>query len=321
MIVACTILLVGCNSPNDNLDQTTIHEHVLNPEFYYLPTGTTQMHTFGWSVTLEEAISMFATDVVVAQFVQHRQFSPNLIEYEFVVVDRIAGNAADVIFIYMDIAKLPIVDPSNFYRRIALPFTVGEEYILALEKIGTPYANTHEDGYIFINNIAISLSNPSDTINNPYFFSDIEIQSLTDVVYSRGDMMAFMYEISRNTPSPRGYIRSFDMAEILNGSQHVVIIEITRPRRLSSEMIMTDWITNDLYYARTLRSLKGDFSYGDELVISFFADTVSTGEIHIVAVQSIEPDGRGNWLSFTSRYSLFAIDQLDEILAILGHVQ
>jgi len=50
----------------------------------------------------------------------------------------------------------------------------------------------------------------------------------------------------------------------------------------------------------------------------FFADTVQTGEKHIVAVTPLTDCGY--FYGFTSRYSLFRMDQLDEILEILGYV-
>jgi len=51
-------------------------------------------------LTFEEAVTEFATDVVIAQYVGSRPFGNHSTEFEFIVLDRILGNAPERIFVY-----------------------------------------------------------------------------------------------------------------------------------------------------------------------------------------------------------------------------
>ena len=50
--------------------------------------------------------------------------------------------------------------------------------------------------------------------------------------------------------------------------------------------------------------------------MTFMPDEVFPGEQHIVAVQPLAEDDLG-WFVPTSRYNVFSMDQLDEIISIL----
>jgi hypothetical protein len=50
--------------------------------------------------------------------------------------------------------------------------------------------------------------------------------------------------------------------------------------------------------------------------VVFGADTVRTGELHIVAVEPLTVGS--STYEFTSKNSLFSMDQLDEIMAIIN---
>ena len=63
----------------------------------------------------------------------------------------------------------------------------------------------------------------------------------------------------------------------------------------ANEQVFTDLLLTDIYYATVLQVLQG--------------------EQHIVAVRPIEEGSM--WFEFTSRNSLFRMDQLEEILLIL----
>jgi len=87
---------------------------------------------------------------------------------------------------------------------------------------------------------------------------------------------------------------------------------------LAAEQAQVEWGPTDLYEVTVIESLKGEVNEGDEMVILFHADTVFQGERHIVATMPMSPGS--NWHEFTSRYSLFQVGQIDEIMLILnGH--
>ena len=95
-----------------------------------------------------------------------------------------------------------------------------------------------------------------------------------------------------------------------------MIVEINEPRRLVSAQVTRDWMETDIYHATVVRALKGNLDAGLRVDVEFFADTVQTGEQHIVVVERLT---RGSTtFIFTSRNSLFRMDQLDEILEIIG---
>jgi len=103
-------------------------------------------------------------------------------------------------------------------------------------------------------------------------------------VSSRESIISHMSEISSKVTPGRDFIRSTEMSDILYGSPNVVIVEIGAACRLLHQQINKDWMETDLYYVTVVRSIKGDFNYDDEMVVTFFANTVSPGERHIIAV-------------------------------------
>lgn len=96
-----------------------------------------------------------------------------------------------------------------------------------------------------------------------------------------------------------------------------MIVEINDPLRLSHEQYTTDWEATDLYNVTVVRSLKGDVDVGYEFVMIFLADTVLPGEQHIIATGP--PAEGSSFYRFSSRNSLFGMEQLDEIMSMLKH--
>jgi len=270
-------------------------------------------------ITFEEAL-LSSTDVVIAHYVGHRPFGENLIEFEFSVIDRVFGNAADTIFVYATNSYASIMGgvAASTYNQSALMFNRGTNYLLPLQRLEGAHLRTHEDGYLFIHNLIMNLDNPhlSTMYNEPLSLHSSEVsfesRSLADEA-----ILTFVSEKTANNRPAREHIRSENMEDIINGSPHVFIVEINEPRRLVSQQVTRDWGETDIYHATVVRTLKGNLDAGLRVDVVFFADTVQTGEQHIVAVERIE---RGSTtFRFTSRNSLFRMDQLDEILEIIGY--
>ena len=110
------------------------------------------------------------------------------------------------------------------------------------------------------------------------------------------------------------FIRSEAIEDIVNGSPYVFVIEINEARGLSSGT--GGFMSIDLYYVTVVEDLKGEPVMGNEIVVVFFADTVFRGEQHIIAVEQVP---NGSFYRFTSRDSLFRMDQLYEIMEILNN--
>jgi len=272
--------------------------------------------------TFEETLED-ATDVVIAQYVGSRPFGDEdgLTEFEFVVLDRVLGDAADTIFIYASnnvgfevigdgirIAHLP--------REIT--FNSGTEYLLPLEQDSWGvYANIHDDGFRFLESIVIDLDDLSNsTMYNEAIAAHSESLDF-DGSISRRDVISRVERLTRNNPPAPDFIRSEEIEDIIHGSPYVLVVEVGEPIRLN-ENTNSPWHSTDLYEVTVVESLKGYPEANEEAVVLFFADTVFPSERHIVVVRPIEA-GATDWFNFTSRNSLFSMDQLDDIRAIIDN--
>ena len=266
---------------------------------------------------LEMALADFTTDVVIVQYVASRPFGQNLTEFEFVVLERLLGNAADRIFVYGELANAYDGRPAMTSAHIpglGITFCHETDYLLPLRMISHPHANTRDDGFTFINYVVFDLDNPSNSVElgRPLSYQSINL-NIDDI--SRQEIVSFVAGLTRDNPPAREFIRSEAIEDIVTGSPYILIVEINQPLRLSNEQRTTDWMATDLYYVTAIQTLKGDFITPDGFLIIFPADAVLPGERHIVAIETIEEGS--SWYHFTSRHSLLAMEQLDDIMQIL----
>lgn len=263
-----------------------------------------------------EEILAEATDIVIAEYIGRRQFSPYLTEFEFVVVERVLGNAQDRILIYSE----DVQHRFRYSNLGNLDFNTGTNYLLTLDLITSPYAHTPDGGFMLISNIAIDLSNPSYSIQyiSP-LQSEIDGLDFSKVDISGNDIVSFIRDLTRDNELVERPVMPLEMEDIINESPYIVLIEIDEVLRLSHEQVTRAWFSTDMYYVTILSVLKGDIPENEKIVVSFFANTVSLGEKHIVAIQPISEGSY--WYRFTSRYSLFSIDQYDEIMQIIAQQQ
>lgn len=304
----------ACGASNDSLEPAVPKDLIDPPE----PPRIEASYDY---LSFEETLSEFPpTDVVIVQYVGHRPFGQHLTEFEFIVSERILGNAAERIFVYAENGINANVDGSPGrvnYHPGDLTFTPGTDYLLPLRKAVSPYANTHEDGFTFIRNIVIDLKSPE----NSTMYSEPLALHITGLdfrrrVLPRQEIISYVEKLTRDNLPAIEPIRSEFMEDIIHGSPNVWIVEINEPLRLNSDVPHSDWMATDIYFVTVVESLKGDTETPSEQVVIFFADTVFSGEQHIVAVRPIAEGS--TWHDFTSRNSLFRMDQLDEILAILA---
>jgi len=293
-----------------NIDPEEVNEYLVARDII---SGIVQSFLF------EEAIVQdAATDVVVAQYVGSRPFIGALIEFEFIVSDRILGNAADRIFVY-------VTDHSARDSAVIMcchspqphSFSHGVDYLLVLERVVSPFARTHDDGFIFISDIAIYLDDPTRSVMNgePIYRHAREFDFMAPGI-TRYDIISYVADLTRHNVTPDGLISSTIIDDIVLGSPNILIVEIVRPLRLSTEVRVSDWrVANDLFYARIVEVLEGNLRVGSEIVVGFFADTANVGEQHLVAIRQ---NHGGSFFHLTSRNSHFEMEQRDEIEIILA---
>ena len=267
-------------------------------------------------ITFEEAL-LLSSNVVVAQYVGYRNFGNETIEFEFVVLENVLGNSADRIYVYARNANVSIIGSTSIdlYNITDLNFRVGGQYLLVLNRIWSPHRKVQENGYNLLNNIVIDLENlqNSSMYNEPlYLHSELDFRRGR---LSEAQVIDYVREITKNNPPAVEYVMSSCVTEIVDGSDYILLIEVNE----FHSMARTDIQHTDIFHCTVVQVIKGALEPGFELAMVFLADTVRPGEQHIIAVRRV---GEGSSMfKFTSRYSLFEIEQFDEIMAVLAQQQ
>ena len=271
--------------------------------------------------TFEEML-LKSTDVVIAQYIGHRPFGQNLIEFEFTVQERILGNAADRIFVYVENAYASVIGNNSTgltgFDTSDISFELNTTYLLALERLWGVGLVTHEDGFILLNNLIINLDAPgfSTMYNEPLSLHSTAINFNSRSLYS-GDVVEFITEHTAGNPPAEDIIRSADINDIINGSPYVLVVEVNEPSRLASQQVSRDWMETDIYFVTVQQVLRGNIEVGERIRMVYLAYTVQTGNQHIIAAKRMSEGS--SMFEFTSRNSLFSMEQLDELNQIIGN--
>jgi len=264
-------------------------------------------------LTFEDTVIM-AHHVVVAEFIARRPFAPGFTEFEFLVHDQVIGNTAETIFVYTDDIHRMSCPGGD-----AMQFTTDTHYLLVLLKIGNVYASFYDYGLGFITDLIVDLDDPSRSTMYGEPLS-MHSQLSFNENQTRERILSHVRSLPRDPfPFPaRMFITSEYLEDIINGSPYVVVVEINEPRSLSGGGIHSAIVSTDTYYVTVVEVLKGNMQIGDVLRVIFFADTVFTGETHIVSILHNDPHAEIPFFyRFTSRNSLHCITQRDEIIRII----
>lgn len=261
-------------------------------------------------ITFEEALAEYATDAVIAQYVKHTPFgeSQTLVEYEFTVLERITGNAADTIYVYCENPEYSKAAVENAEKYVMfnpgdLSFDTETKYLLTLEKINNPLAFTHKDGYLFINDIVINLDAPSDSV---MYSEPLELHLSSDEIdfsddsLSEEEILSYVEELIEDSSS--------DFDDFTDSDQ--LIFEVEVGELLSAPR--TDWIASDNYYVKVMKVLTGIPPSNRDIIMTFTADTVTQGERYYVIVEPIE-QGYDDWFRLVSpNNALFSYEQWEQ---------
>jgi len=300
VVLLALVLNAGGVAKTNDINRD-LQNSIFNDESY------NDYHISYTNYTFEEAIQEFATDVVIAQYINHKPSGESLTEFEFVVQERVFGNAEDRIFVYKD--NYDEIEPNDSL------FSIEVEYLIPLINISSPYVKMHEDEFRFIYGIIIDLNNiKNSSMRNESLSLRIEGLDLSKNI-TKHDITTYISSLTKNNTLAREYIRSGNIKDIINDSPCILVVEVNEPHRLVDEQASRDWMETDIYYCTVIKVLKGEINIGDEIRVIFFADTVKKAEQHIIAVEHYP---ESSFIRFTSKNSLFRMDQLDEILAIIG---
>ena len=309
VLLICILIFTAYNS----------HMHFVRPQgVTAAPTSDNEeaMYLAAMGVSFETVIEI-ATVVVVAEFVARRPFEVNVIEYEFIVHDRIFGNTADTIFVYVVDGPL-----RHNFGHPAFQFTTDTLYLLPLLKHTSIYTNFHHDGFSFVEDLILDLNNPSRSTMYGVSLALHSNMNFDSSGLTMEEIISYIRSLPRNpyvVTSERVIIRSEVLEDIITGSPYVLVIEVNEPRRLADEVGgPSDRCTTDIFYVTVVEVLRGNIQVGQEMRIIFFADTVLPGETHLVSTAPNCACCPGSTLHrFTSRHSLHPLEYRDEIIRIL----
>ena len=269
-------------------------------------------------LNLEEMIEAHATNVVVAQFIGRTQMNEYVAAYEFSVQENIFGEAEERIVVY----HLLGVDATTqdetrtiSFGDDSLGFEAGVNYLLPLLRIDDPYSEM-DGGFMLLANMVLNLTSPaeSEMYGEPIYYHS---EHICDNHLEGGGATTFLLDyiesIVEHMDEPEINVLTSDssMDEILLNSPNVLAVEIGTAYALAQPGGLTD-----VYYVTVLESLYGGIPEGSQLIVSFFAGTVHPGEQVVVATVAICDDNI--WHDFSSRNSLFSMEQLDEIRRVLS---
>jgi len=303
IILYISFLLISCNQKNINTDNAIIGDSFL---FFSRP--------------LEESLQVFATDVVVAQFVEKTSFQNYLYEIKFSVKEVVIGNAPEIIFVYIDKEHLlhHVRDENNnFLYSFVFEFNQNTNYLLALNEHSTFHviSQFEEYGYWLISgNPIINLINPNESVmfrTRIHEFSN-ELD-FNDTYLTSDEIITTIYNITKNNQaiildgSPR--IRGSNLYEIIELSTDIILIEIVGNRWKDQSKNI------DLNYIIITDVLKGYLEKDSTYLMRFFGNSVEIGEVYIVSVDKFVNSS----LNHTSRHGIFELDRLDEIKAIIAN--
>ncbi|MCL2843602.1 MAG: hypothetical protein FWE28_09160 [Oscillospiraceae bacterium] len=100
LLLLLVFLLGACNTSDSAAPSAHEEDYLSVPNSFSEPPEREFEYEY---FTFEETLLEFPpTDVVIAQYIGHRPFGENATEFEFIVLDRVLGNAADRIFVYAE---------------------------------------------------------------------------------------------------------------------------------------------------------------------------------------------------------------------------
>ena len=265
----------------------------------------------------EEDVTAVATHLVIAQYISHEPApaGQRSTVFKFEVIENIVGSATDRIFVYMPALEwvehsdgtIEFDSPRNF---VLTPET---DYLLVLRQGAlTAYSINRE--FSFIQSTVIDLDTPENSIPHgslPWILTGLNFNTDGNL---REDIISHVTGLMRdNPPRANNVIMSEAIEDIVLESPYVLMVEINEP--ISLDRRTPVWMSTSIYYATVVEILAGreGLAVGDKIDVTFFANTVSTGEQHIIAISRWH-----DWFEFTSPHSLLSVDQLDEIKEILA---
>ena len=291
-VIIFSILFISCNNSDErNQFSEENLSDVSNAASVETQKPTSKSHNSYISyVELEQCVND-ATDIIKGRCLGITE-TENRIEYEIEVVERFLGEE--------EIKSLLIT--SDFKRERMSRYENGKEYYLILVKRSNVYKNSinYSDfsGVVYI---------PSDDIvNAKYYGSPLVEHTDGQSICNEKELVDYLKSLieKRDPTLDRGigaeFLTETDMESIVKKSEFVLEIKIENFID-KSEIV-------DVYECKIVSILKGNVEKESNVRIFFFPDTVDVGEEYVLALTEVD-----NFFVFSSRNSLFSVDDINEI--------
>ncbi len=283
VMMACC---VACN--NDNVVDKVLPQYLME----YL--------------TFEQIVKK-ATDIVKAKCVGSNQAGDDM-EYTFEVIERFSGEDVDEFKVKtMDYnasgsgASFTVYQSDNY--------KIGKEYYLFL----TRHISVYQEYDLYRNFLAF-VHVPADdvskaTIYNEHISNHSQLSEEFDantfeeyiktLIESRTDEEISLYMGEK-------YITSNDMNTIIDGTPHVIEIQVNEFDRINPQ--------TEISNCTVTKVLKGDMEVGSTQRVIFPKGKVEPGKKYIIAAKIIE----SQYVVFSSKNSLFDVSQHDAIMECIN---
>ena len=245
----------------------------------------------------EECVN-YATDIIKGKCINITE-SEQHIEYEFEVIERLLG----------DEKVERLIVSSDFKKDRFSSYKDGEEYYLILSRRFNVYLDADPYADFMGAMYAPSADIPSSTFCGEPLTEHTDAKSLSTEKEFVDYLVSLINKRDPELNRVMGaeYMTETDTESVVTKSDYIFKVKI-------KELVRENRF-NTVYYCEIISTLKGEAQEGDIVEICFFHDTVAIGEEYILALTSIG----GEAYAFSSKGSLFSIDDLDEIQKYLDN--
>lgn len=288
------------------------------------PTISQESNLYREYASFEDCIRS-ATDVfkgTCINIIEHLE----TIEYEFSVTERFLGeDTSSSVFVYVQRHSYTFTNEDGEMIEVnsGYPeephYEIGAEYYMLLSRDISVYYE-HDRYHSFHRQIYLPVADISkSSMYGEPLYEHSELKKLSGEQELRDHIQKVISEIdlsSKPLYSGDPYIKSTDMKSIIEGSEYVIKIKVER-----KEFEGRENYNQNIYRCIVTESLSGEIAKDEIIDITFFPDTVCDGEEYIVAVDLSIDNRTPKLYHFSSKNSLFPIDQYDEIMQIINKAQ
>ncbi len=314
-ILVIALFLCSCNTENSAQPSETVGTS---------DADTTMKATQLYSeyLSLERCINA-STDILKGKCINIIE-NDDSVEYEFSVTERFAGD--DVkgnIFVYVEKNKSVSTSTDGIVTHeisdilAQVPYQIGSEYYLLLTKYVSVYYD--HDRYKIFNNTPFI---PADNISESKIYGEPLVEHANiDALTTEEELCSYIFSCidgidKTDRPSYHGkpYTTATDLYTVINEADHVAKVKVQK--QVFAEGTEGN---KNIYQCIVTDSLTGEIKKDEVIYVTFFPNTVSVEDECILALDDSITDMSPKHYNFSSKNSLFSVEDLDEIQKYLNN--